>query len=112
MKQEKMLVAGVVGPTASGKTRLGVSLAKRLGGEVLSADSMQVYKGMAVGTAKPTPEEMQGVPHHLLDFMVWHLLSYQAHTGTNHYKQQRKLDGEKHKHLCGILQHRKPTTHT
>ena len=69
MKQEKMLVAGVVGPTASGKTRLGVSLAKRLGGEVLSADSMQVYKGMAVGTAKPTPEEMQGVPHHLLDFL-------------------------------------------
>ncbi len=51
-------------------------------------------------------------PHHLLDFMVWHLLSYQADTGTNHYKQQRKLDGEKHKHLCGILQHRKPTTHT
>mgnify|MGYP003376299618 CR=1 FL=1 len=65
----KILVAGVVGPTASGKTRLGVALAKRLGGEVISADSMQVYKGMTVGTAKPTKEEMEGVPHHLLDFL-------------------------------------------
>ena len=65
----KILVAGVVGPTASGKTRLGVALAKRLDGEVISADSMQVYKGMTVGTAKPTQEEMEGVPHHLLDFL-------------------------------------------
>lgn len=67
--REKILVAGVVGPTASGKTRLGVALAKRLDGEVISADSMQVYKGMTVGTAKPTQEEMEGVPHHLLDFL-------------------------------------------
>ena len=67
--KEKILVAGVVGPTASGKTRLGVALAKRLGGEVISADSMQVYKGMTVGTAKPTKEEMEGIPHHLLDFL-------------------------------------------
>ena len=59
----------VVGPTASGKTRLGVELAKRYGGEVISADSMQIYKGMQIATAKPTVEEMQGIPHHLMDFL-------------------------------------------
>lgn len=57
----------VAGPTASGKTALAVSLAKELGGEVISCDSMQVYKGMDIGTAKPTPSEMDGVPHYMLD---------------------------------------------
>lgn len=57
----------VCGPTASGKTALGVALAKALDGEVVSADSMQVYRGMDIGTAKPTAEEMEGVPHHMLD---------------------------------------------
>ena len=57
----------IAGPTASGKTGLAVALAKALNGEVVSCDSMQIYRGMDVGTAKPTPEEMQGVPHHLLD---------------------------------------------
>lgn len=57
----------IAGPTASGKTGLAVALAKVLNGEVVSCDSMQIYRGMDVGTAKPTPEEMQGVPHHLLD---------------------------------------------
>ncbi len=61
----KILV--VVGPTASGKTRLAVELALRHNGEVVSADSMQIYRRMDIGTAKPTPEEMQGVPHHMLD---------------------------------------------
>ena len=56
----------VVGPTACGKTTLGVLLAKRFNGEVVSADSMQIYKGMTVGTAAPTPEEMDGVPHHMV----------------------------------------------
>ena len=56
----------VVGPTACGKTRLGVLLAKRFGGEVVSADSMQIYKGMTIGTAAPTAEEMEGVPHHMI----------------------------------------------
>ena len=56
----------VVGPTACGKTTLGVLLAKRYGGEVVSADSMQVYRDMAIGTARPTPEEMAGVPHHMM----------------------------------------------
>ena len=57
----------VAGPTASGKTALAVELAKELNGEVVSCDSMQVYKRMDIGTAKPTAEEMQGIPHHMLD---------------------------------------------
>ena len=57
----------VVGPTASGKTALAVELAKWTNGEVVSCDSMQIYTGMDIGTAKPTPEEMQGIPHHMLD---------------------------------------------
>ena len=61
----KILV--ISGPTASGKTRLAVELALRHGGEVVSADSMQVYRRMDIGTAKPTPEEMRGIPHHMLD---------------------------------------------
>ena len=61
----KILV--LCGPTASGKTALGVELALLTGGEVVSADSMQLYRGMDIGTAKPTAEEMRGVPHHMLD---------------------------------------------
>ncbi|MGW0927813.1 tRNA (adenosine(37)-N6)-dimethylallyltransferase MiaA [Streptomyces sp. NPDC002644] len=62
-------VIAVVGPTAAGKSDLGVVLAQRLGGEVINADSMQLYRGMDIGTAKLTPEERGGVPHHLLD--IW-----------------------------------------
>ena len=61
----KILV--ITGPTASGKTALAVELALRFGGEVVSADSMQIYRRMDIGTAKPTREEMRGVPHHMLD---------------------------------------------
>ena len=57
----------VVGPTASGKTALAVELAKELHGEVVSCDSMQIYKRMDIGTAKPTKDEMQGIPHHMID---------------------------------------------
>ena len=57
----------VVGPTASGKTALAVELAKKLNGEVISCDSMQIYRGMDIGTAKPTVEEMQDIPHHMID---------------------------------------------
>ena len=57
----------VVGPTASGKTKLSIELAKRNDGEILSCDSMQIYRGMTIGTAKPTPEEMDGIPHHMID---------------------------------------------
>ncbi len=63
------IVVAVVGATATGKSDLGVALAQRLGGEVVNADSMQLYRGMDVGTAKLTDEERRGVPHHLLD--VW-----------------------------------------
>ena len=56
----------VVGPTASGKTKMGVALAKRFDGEVVSVDSMQIYRGMSIGTAAPTPEEMEGIPHHMI----------------------------------------------
>ena len=59
-------VVCVVGPTASGKTKMGVALAKRFNGEVVSVDSMQIYRGMAIGTAAPTPEEMEGIPHHMI----------------------------------------------
>ena len=62
-------VVAVVGPTAAGKSELSLALAHALDGEVVNADSMQVYRGMDVGTAKLTPAERQGVPHHLLD--IW-----------------------------------------
>lgn len=62
-------VIAVVGPTAAGKSDLGVFLAQQLGGEVVNADSMQLYRGMDIGTAKLTPEERGDVPHHLLD--IW-----------------------------------------
>lgn len=62
-------ILAVVGPTAGGKTALAVELALRLGGEVVSCDSMQIYRGMDIGTAKPTKEEMRGVAHHLLDIV-------------------------------------------
>lgn len=65
-KQPLVVLAG---PTASGKTALAVALAKQLGGEVVSADSMQVYEGLRIGTARPLPEELEGVPHHLLGFL-------------------------------------------
>ena len=63
--EKRVLV--ITGPTATGKSALGVALARRLDGEIISADSMQIYRGMDVGTAKVTAEEMGGVPHHLLD---------------------------------------------
>ncbi len=63
---EPTLVA-IVGPTAVGKTALALALAARLGGEIVSADSRQIYRGMDIGTAKPTPAELAAVPHHLID---------------------------------------------
>ena len=62
-------LAGVVGPTASGKTELALALAERIGAEIVVADSRQVYRGMDIGTAKPTAEERRRVPHHLLDLV-------------------------------------------
>lgn len=62
-------IIAIVGPTAVGKTEITLAVARRLGAEVVSADSMQVYRGMDIGTAKPTPAERAGVPHHLIDIV-------------------------------------------
>ena len=67
MQKEKVIV--ICGPTASGKTSLSIELAKQINGEIISADSMQIYKDMNIGTAKPTKKEMQGIKHYLLDFV-------------------------------------------
>ncbi|MEN2766366.1 tRNA (adenosine(37)-N6)-dimethylallyltransferase MiaA [Ornithinibacillus xuwenensis] len=63
----KQKVIAIVGPTAVGKTKLSIEVAKKINGEIISGDSMQVYKGMDIGTAKIKPEEMQGIPHHMID---------------------------------------------
>ncbi|MDP3965714.1 MAG: isopentenyl transferase family protein, partial [bacterium] len=69
-KRQKVLV--IVGPTASGKSSLAVELARTFNGEIISADSRQVYKGLDLGTGKITKQEMSGVPHHLLNEMSSH----------------------------------------
>ena len=65
MPKEKVIV--ICGATASGKTALSIELAKKIDGEIVSADSMQIYKDMNIGTAKPTAQEMQGIPHYMID---------------------------------------------
>ena len=67
---EKPKAIVICGPTASGKTALSIELAKKINGEIISADSMQIYKDMDIGTAKPSKEEMQGIKHYLLDFVL------------------------------------------
>lgn len=62
----------IVGPTAVGKSEVGIKVAQSIGGEIISGDSMQVYRGMDIGTAKVTPVEMQGIPHHMIDIMEPH----------------------------------------
>ena len=66
---EKIKILAVTGPTASGKTALAIELAKRLDGEIISCDSMQIYRGMNIGTAKPTAKELSAVRHHLIDLL-------------------------------------------
>ncbi len=67
MKKQKVIF--IVGPTASGKTALGIEIAKRFGGEVVSADSMQIYKGIHIASAAPDEAEKEGIPHHLIEFL-------------------------------------------
>lgn len=78
MKKQPLLI--IAGPTASGKTSLSLRLAKRLNAEIISADSMQVYRRMDIGTAKIMPEEMNGIPHHLIDIREpdeeWNVMSF------------------------------------
>ncbi len=69
MSRQKIIC--VVGPTASGKTELGVGVAQAIGGEVISADSMQIYRGMSIASAAPTKDEMMDVPHHLVEFLPY-----------------------------------------
>lgn len=69
MAESKIPLIAIIGPTASGKTSLAVEICKRINGEAVSCDSMQIYKGMDIATAKPTEEEMQGIPHHLIGFV-------------------------------------------
>ncbi len=69
MAESKIPLIAIIGPTASGKTSLAVEICKRLGAEAVSCDSMQIYRGMDIATAKPTVEEMQGIPHHLIGFV-------------------------------------------
>ena len=69
MEEKKPKAIVICGPTASGKTALSIELAKKIGGEIISCDSMQIYKEMDIGTAKPTKEEMQGIKHYLMDFV-------------------------------------------
>ena len=61
-------ILAIVGPTAVGKTSVAISIAKELNGEIIGLDSRQIYKGMAIGTAQPTEEEMDGIRHHLMGF--------------------------------------------
>src|SRR5213596_2890889 len=65
----KKPIYAIMGPTASGKTVLGVELALKVGGEVINCDSVQIYKGIEISTAKPSKEEKRGVPHHLIDYV-------------------------------------------
>ena len=69
MTNAKQRLLAIVGPTAGGKTALSIALAKAVGGEIVSCDSMQLYRGMDVGTAKPTVSEMEGIPHHMIDIL-------------------------------------------
>lgn len=68
---EKQRLVAIVGPTATGKTALGLALAKRLDGEIVSCDSMQVYRGLELGTAQPNSWELAQAPHHLIGFLSW-----------------------------------------
>ena len=70
MENQKQKVIVIVGPTASGKTSTSIEVAKKLNGEIVSADSMQIYKEMNIGTAKPTIEEMDGIKHYMLDIVA------------------------------------------
>lgn len=66
---DKIKIISIIGPTASGKTSLSIAVAKKYNGEIVSADSMQIYKDMDIGTAKPTVEEMDGIKHYMMDFL-------------------------------------------
>ena len=83
MEKKKVII--ICGPTASGKTNLSIELAKQIDGEIVSADSMQIYKDMDIGSAKPTKEEMQGIKHYMID-----IVSPDQRYSVAQYKKQAK----------------------
>ena len=87
---KKPIVIVICGPTASGKTALSIELAKKIEGEIVSADSMQIYKDMNIGSAKVMPEEMEGIRHYLIDFV-----SPDERYSVANYKQDAKKAIEK-----------------
>lgn len=92
----------IAGPTASGKTALAIAMAKRLHGEVVSADSMQVYADLLIGTARPSEEEMDGIPHHLIGFLPLTERYSVARYATEARRVIDRLHSEgKHPILCG-----------
>lgn len=97
MPSPKPPLIAILGPTAVGKTQISIQLAQRLNGEIVSADSRLFYRGMDIGTAKPSPEEMRDVPHHLVDVIKpdeeWSLAQFQqaAHTAIGEIHSREKL---------------------
>ena len=89
MDKQKLVV--ITGPTAVGKTKLSIELAKRIGGEIISADSMQVYKYMNIGTDKISRDKMEGVPHHLIDFLDPDRRHCFKRKGSDHSRRNRFL---------------------
>lgn len=85
--KNKPKVIVIVGPTASGKTTLSIELAKKINGEIVSCDSMQIYKDMNIGSAKPTIDEMQGIKHYLIDIVE----PTERFSVAEYKKRQRKL---------------------
>jgi molybdopterin-guanine dinucleotide biosynthesis protein len=97
MKKPKVIV--ICGPTASGKTSLSIEVAKKIDGEIISCDSMQIYKDMNIGTAKPTEEEQKGIKHYLIDFV-----SPDERYSVADYKQDAKkvFVGDEHQMIYGF----------
>src|SRR5438552_19070707 len=88
-------LVAIVGPTASGKSVLGVKLAERFGGEVVACDSTQLYRGFDIGTAKPTPAERCGIPHHWLNFLNRRTAPQPAGSGQWHFQfSQARRNGD------------------
>ena len=94
MKKTKIIC--IVGATASGKTDLSVKLAKAIGGEIISADSMQVYRDMPIATAVATQDEQDGVPHHLVEFLD----AGQAFSVADFVERARVLTAERNESVC------------
>lgn len=93
MSEKKQKLVVILGPTATGKSDLGVSLAQKFNGEIISADSRQVYRGLDIGSGKITPEEMRGVPHHMLDVASPRTRYTAAHYGKEGLKAIKRIIG-------------------